>query len=97
MNDMLVLILVALGLVTMGLYTVIAPWEQSRQGRAYFLLFASMTLIAVHFLIEGLFGQAPYYVETLLLLFVIGSIAWNLWTMLSKWHQRRNRTTLERQ
>lgn len=89
MNDALVLLVVILGVVTMVFYSIVAPWEKSRQGRAYFLLFLSMTMIAVHFALESAFGQSPYSVETLLLVFVAGSIAWNLWTMLSKKFGRR--------
>lgn len=91
MNALLILYIAAAGLLTMALYTVIAKWEQSRAGRAYFLLFLSLTLIAVHFVLEGLFGQAPYYVESILLIFVAYAVTWNLWTILWKKYGRKIR------
>lgn len=91
MNVVLIIYIAIVGVVTMALYTVIAKWEQSRQGRAYFMLFLSLTLIAAHFVLEGFLGQAPYYVESVLLVFVAFSITWNLWTILWKKYGRRAR------
>ena len=91
MNAALIIYIAAVGITTMAFYTVIAKWEQSRQGRAYFMLFLSQTLIAAHFVLEGIFGQAPYLTETALLLFVAFAITWNLWTILWKKYGRRAR------
>lgn len=96
MNTALIIYIAAVGFVTMALYTVIAKWEQSRAGRAYFLLFLSLTLIAVHFVLEWLFGQAPYYVESILLVFVAYAVTWNLWTILWKKYGRRIHARIRR-
>jgi len=96
MNAALVIYIAAVGVVTMAFYTVIAKWEQSRQGRAYFLLFLSLTLIATHFVLEAVFGQAPYLTETALLGFVAFSITWNLWTILWKKYGRRIHARIRR-
>ena len=71
-------LIVATGGVAVAGYAVRVKWHRHRVGAMYLSLFASLWLAGAHFLVEGLLGQAPAWVEVVLLAIVQGAILWNL-------------------
>ena len=84
MTGILVFVIFVLTLLTLGAYSIVAPWWTTRAGKAYFILFASLALLSGHFLVKKLNGQAPQWLEDTYLGFVAAAIAWNMYTIISK-------------
>lgn len=93
MTGILVFAIFVLTVFTLGAYSIVAPWWSTRAGKAYFILFAALAVLAGHFLVEKLNGQAPQWLEDSFLGLVAGAIAWNGYTIISKqlryWHAER--------
>ena len=84
MTGLIIFLIFVLTVFTLGAYSIVAPWWTTRAGKAYFILFASLAVLAGHFLIEKLTGQAPQLVEDIVLGLVAAAIAWNGYTIISK-------------
>lgn len=84
MTGILIFVIFALSVFTLGAYTIVAPWWTTRAGRAYFILFAALALLAGHFLVEQLVGQQAKWFENSVLGALAGAIAWNTYTIISK-------------
>lgn len=95
MTGILIFAIFALTIFTLGAYTIVAPWWTTRAGKAYFILFAALAILAGHFLVERLTGQQPQWVEEIVLGIIAGAIAWNAYTIISKqirnWHAGREK------
>lgn len=84
MTGLLIFTIFVLTVFILGAYSIVAPWWTTRAGKAYFIMFAALAILAGHFLIERLNGQAPQWVEDSVLGVVAGAIAWNGYTIVSK-------------
>jgi len=84
MTGILVFVIFVLTVFTLGAYSIVAPWWTTRAGKAYFVLFVSLAILAGHFLVEELVGQQPEWVEVTVLGIVAAAIAWNGYTIISK-------------
>ena len=84
MTGILIFIIFVLSVFTLGAYSIVAPWWTTRAGKAYFILFAALSILAGHFLVEELVGQQPQWVEDVVLGIVAAAIAWNGYTIISK-------------
>lgn len=84
MTGLLIFAIFVLTVFILGAYSIVAPWWTTRAGKAYFIMFAALAILAGHFLIERLNGQAPQWVEDSVLGIVAGAIAWNGYTIVSK-------------
>ena len=84
MTGLLIFTIFVLTVFILGAYTIVAPWWTTRAGKAYFIMFAALSILSGHFLIERLMGQAPQWVEDSVLGIVAGAIAWNGYTIVSK-------------
>jgi hypothetical protein len=84
MTGILIFIIFTLTVAVLGGYTIVSPWWRSRAGRAYFILFCSLALLAGFFLVEGLVGHQPVWAKDTVLGLVAAAIAWNLYTIISK-------------
>lgn len=84
MTGLLIFAIFVLTVFILGAYSIVAPWWTTRAGKAYFIMFAALAILAGHFLIEKLNGQAPQWVEDSVLGIVAGAIAWNGYTIVSK-------------
>lgn len=94
MTGILIFLIFVLTVFTLGAYSIVAPWWTTRAGKAYFILFTALAVLAGHFLIEELVGQMPDWVEQCVLGLVAAAIAWNGYTIISKqlhfWRLTRN-------
>lgn len=94
MTGILIFIIFVLTVFTLGAYSIVAPWWTTRAGKAYFVMFVALAILAGHFLIEKLMGQQPQWVEDSVLGIVALAIAWNAYTIISKqlrfWHAERD-------
>lgn len=90
MTGLLIFAIFVLTVFTLGAYSIVAPWWTTRAGRAYFILFTALGILAGHFLIEELVGQQAAWVEQSILGMLALAIAWNGYTIISKqlryWH-----------
>ena len=84
MTGILIFAIFVFTVFTLGAYSIVAPWWTTRAGKAYFILFAALAVLAGHFLIEELVGQLPQWVEDCVLGLVAGAILWNAYTIISK-------------
>lgn len=84
MTGILIFVIFALSIFTLGAYTIVAPWWTTRAGRAYFILFSALALLSGHFLIEQLVGQQAKWFENGVLGVLAAAIAWNTYTIISK-------------
>ncbi|QFG09567.1 hypothetical protein HYQ00_gp23 [Arthrobacter phage TripleJ] len=84
MTGILTFTIFVLTVFTLGAYSIVAPWWTTRAGKAYFILFAALAVLAGHFLVEELVGQLPQWVEDSVLGLVAMAIAWNAYTIISK-------------
>jgi len=84
MTGIIVFSIFVLTVFTLGAYSIVAPWWTTRAGKAYFILFAALAILAGHFLVEELVGQLPQWVEDSVLGLVALAIAWNGYTIISK-------------
>ena len=80
----LVLSVAVTGTLGLAVYSVVTPWWKSRAGRAYFSIFGSLVVLAWHFVIEGVFGQASPWAEVVLIALVQAAIVFNILTALRK-------------
>jgi len=89
-TGLLIFTVFTLTLLTMGAYTIVAPWWLHRAGRAYMALFASLTLLTGSFMFEYAQGEMPDWIQGIFVLLVAFAIAWNLYVIVSKqvraWH-----------
>lgn len=84
MTGILIFIIFVLTVFTLGAYSIVAPWWTTRAGKAYFIMFFALAILAGHFLIERLMGQQPAIVENIILGIVAAAIGWNAYTIISK-------------
>jgi len=84
MTGILVFAIFVLTVFTLGAYSIVAPWWTTRAGKAYFILFASLSLLAGFFLVQELVGPLPIWVKESALGIVAAAIAWNGYTIISK-------------
>ena len=84
MTGVLVFAIFTLSLLVIGAYSIVSPWWTTRAGKAYMYLFASLALLAGHFLVEAIEGESPDWVEDIVLGLVALAIAWNGYTIVSK-------------
>ena len=84
MTGILIFAIFVLTVFTLGAYSIVAPWWTTRAGKAYFILFSALAILAGHFLVEELVGQMPDWVEQTVLALVAAAIAWNCYTIISK-------------
>jgi hypothetical protein len=84
MTGILIFTIFVLTVFTLGAYSIVAPWWTTRAGKAYFIMFAALAILAGHFLIERLMGQQPEWVENTILGIVAAAIGWNCYTIISK-------------
>lgn len=66
------------------IYSLFAPWWKTRAGRAVFCLYWMIALLVLHFVLEAQFGQAPGWVEVVLLLLLEACLLWTCYTIVSK-------------
>lgn len=94
MTGILIFTIFVLTVFTLGAYSIVAPWWTTRAGKAYFVLFLALAILAGHFLVEEIVGQLPGWVEDAVLGIVAAAIAWNAYTIISKqlrfWHAERD-------
>ncbi|UVK58418.1 membrane protein [Arthrobacter phage GlobiWarming] len=97
MTGILIFAIFVLTVFTLGAYSIVAPWWTTRAGKAYFILFVALAVLAGHFLVEELVGQLPQWVEDSVLGLVALAIAWNAYTIISKqlrfWRAARDAPT----
>jgi hypothetical protein len=84
MTGILIFIIFTLTVAVLGGYTIVAPWWRTRAGKAYFILFCSLAMLAGFFLVEALTGHQPDWAKNVVLGLVAAAIAWNLYTIISK-------------
>lgn len=84
MTGILVFVIFVLTVFTLGAYSIVAPWWTTRAGKAYFILFAALALLAGYFLVEKLMGPQPEWLKETFLGIVAAAIAWNSYTIISK-------------
>ena len=84
MTGILVFVIFVLTVFTLGAYSIVAPWWTTRAGKAYFILFAALALLAGFFLVQQLVGPQPAWVKETALGIVAAAIAWNGYTIISK-------------
>lgn len=84
MTGILVFGIFVLTVFTLGAYSIVAPWWTTRAGKAYFILFASLALLAGFFLVQQLVGPLPVWAKDSTLGVVAAAIAWNGYTIISK-------------
>lgn len=95
MTGILIFTIFTLTIAVLGGYTIVAPWWRTRAGKAYFILFCSLALLAGFFLVEALVGELDEWVKDVVLALVAAAIAWNLYTIISKqlYYWRREHPT----
>lgn len=95
MTGILVFVIFVLTVFTLGAYSIVAPWWTTRAGKAYFILFSALALLAGFFLIEKLVGPQPQWLKETFLALVAAAIGWNGYTIISKqlryWRAERTR------
>ena len=84
MTGILVFTIFVLTVFVLGAYSIVAPWWTTRAGKAYFVLFAALALLAGFFLVQQLVGPLPVWVKDSALGIVAAAIAWNGYTIISK-------------
>ena len=84
MTGILIFIIFVLTVFTLGAYSIVAPWWTTRAGRAYFILFAALALLAGFFLVQRLIGAQAEWAKDSMLALVAVSIGWNGYTIISK-------------
>jgi hypothetical protein len=84
MTGILVFVIFVLTVFTLGAYSIVAPWWTTRAGKAYFILFTSLTLLAGFYLVQQLVGPLPVWAKDAALSIVAAAIAWNGYTIISK-------------
>jgi hypothetical protein len=84
MTGILIFVIFVLTVFTLGAYSIVAPWWTTRAGKAYFILFAALSLLAGFFLVQRLVGPQPDWVKDVALGLVAAAIAWNGYTIISK-------------
>lgn len=84
MTGVLVFLIFVLTVFTLGAYSIVAPWWTTRAGKAYFILFVALALLAGFFLVQQLMGPLPEWVKDSALGIVAAAIAWNGYTIISK-------------
>jgi hypothetical protein len=84
MTGILIFVIFVLTVFTLGAYSIVAPWWTTRAGKAYFILFAALSLLAGFFLVQRLVGPQPDWVKDIALGLVAAAIAWNGYTIISK-------------
>lgn len=92
MTGILVFTIFVLTVFILGAYSIVAPWWTTRAGKAYFILFASLALLAGFFLVQQLVGPLPEWVKQSVLGIVAAAIAWNGYTIISKQIRRWRET-----
>lgn len=70
--------IVASGAVAVVGYGLRVKWQRHRAGAMYLALFLALWATGLHFLAEGLLGEAPQWIEHTLLVAVQAAVAWNL-------------------
>jgi len=84
MTGILVFVIFVLTVFTLGAYSIVAPWWTTRAGKAYFVLFSALALLAGFFLVQQLVGPQPVWVKDAALGIVAAAIGWNGYTIISK-------------
>lgn len=84
MTGILVFAIFVLTVFVLGAYSIVAPWWTTRAGKAYFILFAALALLAGFFLVQQLVGPLAVWVKDSVLGVVALAIAWNGYTIISK-------------
>lgn len=94
MTGILIFAIFVLTVFTIGAYSIVAPWWTTRAGKAYFILFSALSLLAGFFLVQRLVGPQPDWVKDSMLGLVACAIAWNGYTIISKqlryWRDGKN-------
>lgn len=84
MTGALVFIIFVLTVFTLGAYSIVAPWWTTRAGKAYFILFSALALLAGFFIVQRLLGPQPDWLKDSFLALVAAAIGWNGYTIISK-------------
>jgi len=84
MTGILIFVIFVLTVFTLGAYSIVAPWWTTRAGKAYFILFAALSLLAGFFMVQRLVGPQPDWVKDVMLGLVAAAIGWNGYTIISK-------------
>lgn len=84
MTGILVFVIFVLTVFTLGAYSIVAPWWTTRAGRAYFILFLALSLLAGFSLVQRLVGPQADWAKDTLLGVVAAAIGWNGYTIISK-------------
>lgn len=84
MTGILIFSIFVLTVFTLGAYSIVAPWWTTRAGKAYFILFSALSLLAGFFLVQRLVGPLPDWPKDTMLGLVAAAIGWNGYTIISK-------------
>lgn len=96
MTGLLVFAIFVLTVFILGAYSIVAPWWTTRAGKAYFILFMALAMLAGFFLVQRLIGPQPDWAKDTALTLVAAAIAWNGYTIISKqirkWRESQHAT-----
>jgi hypothetical protein len=84
MTGILIFVIFVLTVFTLGAYSIVAPWWTTRAGKAYFILFSALALLAGFFMVQRLVGPQPDWAKDTMLGIVALAIGWNGYTIISK-------------